>query len=55
MLTVPLEITFSCFSSPENLNTICKFLETDHVELWKNLCRKASGFFQELKATTLTK
>jgi len=51
-LTVALEIIYSCILSTKNLNTIFKF---DHVEVWKILCRKASGFFQELEATTLTK
>jgi len=36
-------------------NTICKFVKIDYAEAWKILYRKASGFFQELKATTVTK
>jgi len=31
------------------------YYKTDHAEAWKILWWKPSGFFQELKATTLTK
>jgi len=50
-----LEIIYLCILSPKNLKTICNFVKIDHAEAWKSLARKLSGFFQELKATTLTK
>jgi len=54
-LTVSPETISSCSSSSENLNTICKFVKNYHAEAWKILCGKASGFFQELKATAMRK
>jgi len=39
----------------QTLHTICTFAKMDHAEAWKILERKPSGFFKELRATTLTK
>ena len=54
-LTVLLEIIYLCTLSPKNNHIIYKFVKIDHAEERKVLERKPSGFFQELKATTLTK
>jgi len=56
-LTLLLEIIYRylCILSSENLKTICKFVKIHHAEAWKILARKSPGFFQELKATALTK